>query len=61
MNSEKEYFDYLTQLRETGSINMFGAPACLETAFGVSRMKSFEIFERWAAGFEERESSDSID
>jgi len=47
----QEYFDFLDALRESGSINMFGAPKVLQEEFGLSKGESFEIFTAWTEKF----------
>jgi len=47
----EEYFNFLDELRESGSINMFGAPAVLRDVFGLSKSESFEVFKAWTEQF----------
>jgi hypothetical protein len=49
----KEMFTFLDDLREGGSINMFGAPKVLQEAFGLSKAESFEVFTAWTKQFTE--------
>ena len=49
----KETFTFLDDLREGGSINMFGAPKVLQEAFGLSKAESFEVFTAWTKQFTE--------
>ena len=41
------YFRMLDTLRESGTMNMYGAPRWLQNEFQLSRDKSIEIFELW--------------
>lgn len=47
----KEMFTFLDDLREGGSINMFGAPKVLQEAFGLTKAESFEVFTAWTEQF----------
>jgi len=47
----EQYFKFLDELRETGSINMFGAPAVLREEFGLSKAESYEVFKAWTEQF----------
>ena len=49
----KEMFTFLDDLREGGSINMFGDPKVLQEAFGLSKAESFEVFNAWTKQFTE--------
>ena len=46
-----EYFVYLDELRESGTINMMGAPRELEHEFGIDKMEARKIFGLWANQF----------
>lgn len=43
----KEYFEFLTDLRDGGTINMMGAPRELQHRFGLSRVEAREVFSEW--------------
>ena len=43
----KEMFTFLDDLRESGQINMFGAPKVLQEFFGISKAESLEVFKEW--------------
>jgi len=49
----KEMFTFLDSLRESGQINMFGAPQVLREAFGLTKAESFEVFTAWTKQFTE--------
>ena len=51
----EEHLDYLDTLRESGAVNMFGAPAYVEDDFGVTKREAREITSYWMATFEERQ------
>jgi len=43
----EEYFDILETLRESGKINMFGAPRWLENQFGLTKNQAQFVFMKW--------------
>jgi hypothetical protein len=43
-----EMFIFLDKLRDSGTINMFGAPKVLEESFGLSKRESIKVFKAWA-------------
>ena len=50
MNKEM-IFKFLDSLRESGQINMFGAPQVLREAFGLTKSESVDAFKAWADNF----------
>ena len=42
-----EFFGILDRLRESGLINMFGAPKWLEDNYDLSKEEAREIFMEW--------------
>jgi hypothetical protein len=46
-----EYFVYLDELRESGTINMMGAPRELQFEFGIDKMEARKIFGLWTEQF----------
>ena len=46
-----EYFVYLDELRESGTINMMGAPRELQFEFGIDKLEARNIFGLWANQF----------
>jgi hypothetical protein len=40
-------FTFLDDLRESGEMNMFGAPAVLRDEFAIDKTTSFKLFEAW--------------
>jgi hypothetical protein len=43
-----EMFIFLDKLRDSGTMNMFGAPKVLEESFGLSKKEAREVFKAWA-------------
>ncbi len=54
-NKMDTYFEFLNHLRESGKINMFGAPAVLVEAFNIPSKEAKEIFWAWTQNFEDGE------
>lgn len=50
---EKEMFEFLNDLRESGSINMFGASPYLAEQFQLSNMESLNTLVKWTKHFNE--------
>tara|TARA_R110000824_G_scaffold124908_1_gene283728 strand:- start:206 stop:409 length:204 start_codon:yes stop_codon:yes gene_type:complete len=46
-----EHFVYLDELRESGTINMMGAPRELQHEFGVDKIEARKIFGLWTKQF----------
>ena len=46
-----EYFVYLDKLRESGTINMMGAPRELQNDFGIDKIEARKIFGLWTKQF----------
>jgi len=42
-----EYFEYLNDLREGGTINMMGAPRELQYEFGLDKTEARKVFQLW--------------
>lgn len=47
----EEYFEYLDNLREGGTINMMGAPRELQNDFGLDESEARKIFQLWTEQF----------
>jgi hypothetical protein len=47
------YYAFLDSLRDSGKINMFGAPMVLVTTFGISMSEARIIFWDWVEQFNE--------
>ena len=46
-----EHFVYLDELRESGTINMMGAPRELQCEFGLDKIEARKIFQLWTEQF----------
>ena len=42
-----EYFEYLTELRDSGTMNMMGAPRELQNEFGLNKADARDVFSKW--------------
>lgn len=52
MNENKEYFDFLDALRESGATNMFGArPYLMEAYPELSEKEASKILSDWMKNF----------
>jgi len=47
VDKNAHYFEFLNHLRESGKINMFGAPSYLAKAFDLPRADATRIFWDW--------------
>jgi len=47
----EDYFAFLDTLRESGQINMFGAPSVLADMFGISKYEARDIVSAWMEQF----------
>jgi hypothetical protein len=45
------YFEFLDDLRESGDINMFGAPRVLMDVFDMSKAEAMKVFIAWTEQF----------
>jgi hypothetical protein len=43
----QEYFEYLTDLRDGGTMNMMWGPTMLQSRFDLSVKESREVFSEW--------------
>ena len=50
---EKEMFDYLNDLRESGVTNMFGASPYLVNEFGIDKYEARKVLSKWMENFNE--------
>lgn len=53
-NENQFIFDFLDDLREQGSINMFGAAPVLREVFGLGRRESQIVLQEWMTSFTQR-------
>ena len=49
----QEYFEFLEDLRDSGSINMMGAPRELQYEFGLDRAEARDVFSKWCESLKE--------
>ena len=42
-----KYFEFLTELRDGGTMNMMGAPRELQYEFGLDKTEARKIFQLW--------------
>lgn len=54
MKDLETYFAFLDQVREDGKINMFGAGAVLQEAFGLEKFEARDILLQWMDTFSAR-------
>lgn len=50
---EKEMFDYLNDLRESGATNMFGASPYLVDKFDIDKYEARKVLSKWMENFNE--------
>ena len=43
----KDYFEYLTELRDGGTMNMMWAPTMLQVDFDLDKKEAREVFSKW--------------
>ena len=48
-----EYFEYLTDLRDGGTMNMMWGPTMLQSRFDLSVKESREVFQKWCESLAE--------
>jgi len=51
--TQAEWNKVLTAIRDSGIMNMWGAPRYLEEEYGISRKKAKEVFFAWTDTFQE--------
>ena len=49
---EKEYFQFLENLRESGVTNMFGAAPYLANTFSISKSEARDILLKWMESYD---------
>ena len=57
---EREALEYLDDLRESGSINMFGAAPYVEANFNVDRKEAGRLLMLWMANFNEEKNYETV-
>jgi len=62
---DKEYFEYLMELRDSGVTNMLGAAPYLVEAFDIEKKEAKEVLVRWMKSFDvlvsDREDEDEYE
>ena len=53
-HQEEKVFQYLDGLRESGSINMFGAVPLIVSAFCIPRQEASSVLIKWMETFDQR-------
>ena len=53
MRITQEQRQYLNELRRSGVTNMFGAGACLEHEFGLTKKEAGDVLVEWMRTFSE--------
>lgn len=43
----QKYFEFLTNLRDGGTMNMMGAPRELQLNFGLNKADARDVFQKW--------------
>ena len=56
---KEDIFAFLDNVRESGSINMFGAAPVLQEVFGLDRREAKDILLEWMKTFGERHANQS--
>jgi hypothetical protein len=41
------YFEFLSDLRESGTMNMMDAPRELQNEFGLNKVQARDVFSKW--------------
>jgi hypothetical protein len=52
MKEREHYYDVLDAIRESGIMNMFGAPRYLMDEYGIDHTLATQIFTEWTQRFE---------
>ena len=47
----EEFFWVLDSIRESGKMNMFGAPKCLEENMDLTKAQATQVFMAWSETF----------
>ena len=58
---EKEVFDYLNELRESGITNMYGVTSYIMNRFGLSENEARVILSSWMKNFNEDGYEDLVE
>ena len=52
---QKKVNNYLNALRETGTVNMFGAAPYISETFGVNKQEARQYLKNWMESFNRRQ------
>ena len=52
-HTQEEWNEILTAIRDSGIINMWGAPRYLQDEYGISKKKSIDVFSAWMLTFKD--------
>ena len=55
---EREMFEVLDNLRDSGKINMFGSPSVIAEVFGLDKKQSREVVTAWMESFKGNKSKE---
>ena len=50
---KQDVFNFLDGLRNSGKMNMFGAPTILQENYGLNRQDAMSIWKEWTEKFNE--------
>ena len=54
MDNNEEYFEFLDDLRDSDTVNMFGASVDLREEFGLDKIEARKILGQWMDTYDER-------
>lgn len=57
---EKEVFEYLNDLRDSGATNMFGASSYIEEEFEINKRDASKLLSTWMSNFNEEGNYDTV-
>lgn len=57
--SQQTWNDYLDEVRASGVINMFGAPALLQEKFGLPRAVAKAVFQEWTLTYRQCDEAEN--
>ena len=56
--TQEDWKRILTAIRDSGIINMWGAPRYLQEEYGISKKKSYDVHSAWMLTFRKQEHDD---
>lgn len=57
---EREVFEYLNDLRDSGITNMFGASSYIQEEFSVTSREATKLLSTWMSNFNEEGNYDTV-